>query len=95
MDVAFIIVFGTRWTFRPVQGGWKGILTCPDCRSMEEFEEKEAIKAFTVYWWSVWTVERGGRLMECKRCQGKFDVPPELEPKAGAGRASARPATVG
>lgn len=79
MDLAFIIVFGTRWTFPLVQGGWSGTLTCPDCGGMEEFQEKEAIKAFTLYWWSLWTVERGGRLVECRRCRGKFQVPPELE----------------
>jgi hypothetical protein len=95
MDVAFIIVFGTRWTFRAVPDGWKGVLTCPDCRSMEVFEEKEAIKAFTVYWWSVWTVERGGKLVECQRCQGRFDVPPELKPAATVAAASARPAPIG
>ena len=84
MDLAFIIVFGTRWTFRPVLGGWTGSLTCPDCKSMEIFEEKEAIKAFTLYWWSLWTVERGGRLVECQTCKGKFEVPPELESARGA-----------
>jgi hypothetical protein len=92
MDLSFIIVFGTRWTFRPVRGGWKGALNCPDCARPELFEEKEAVKAFTVYWWSVWTVERGGRLVECQRCRGRFELPEELRDDPGIKRASVDPA---
>ncbi len=95
MDVAFIIVFGTRWTFRPIKGGWKGTLTCPDCKAFEIFEEKEAIKAFTVYWWSLWTVEDGGRLVECRRCRGKFEVPPELSEGVATATVTPRPAPIG
>lgn len=79
MDLSFIVVFGTRWTFRAVDRAWQGVLNCPDCRSPQVFEEKEAIKAFTLYWKPLWTVERAGRLVECQHCQGKFDVPVELQ----------------
>jgi len=80
MDLAFIIIFGTRWTFRKVDRPWQGVLNCPDCRSPQVFEEKEAVKAFTLYWKPLWTMERGGRLVECQHCDGKFDLPEEIEP---------------
>ena len=78
MDLSFIVVFGTRWTFRSVSGGWQGVLNCPDCRAPQVFEEKEAVKAFTLYWKPLWTVARGGRLVECQHCGGHFEVPEEL-----------------
>lgn len=84
MDLAFIIIFGTRWTFRSLKEPWQGVLNCPDCRSPQVFEEKEAVKAFTLYWKPIWTVARGGHLVECQRCDGKFDVPEELR-SAGIG----------
>ena len=64
MDLAFIIVFGTRWHFRRVRGGWRGVLNCPQCVSPQLFQEMEAFKAFTLYWKPLWTLERGGRLVE-------------------------------
>ena len=97
MDLSFIIIFGTRWTFRPVKGGREGVLNCPDCKTPQVFQEKEAVKAFTLYWKPLWTVERGGHLVECKHCGGRFDVPEELggpkPPPGRAGAAPARPAT--
>ncbi len=75
----FIIVFGTRWHFRPVDDGFRGHLTCPTCQGPEFFVEKEAFKAFTIYWWAAFRTEDGGRLVECSRCGGRFCPPVELE----------------
>lgn len=74
----FIIVFGTRWHFRPRDGGFRGHLTCPTCQGPEYFVEKDAFKAFTIYWWAAVRTEDGGSLVECSRCGGRFCMPPEL-----------------
>ncbi len=78
----FIIVFGTRWHFRPRKGGFRGYLTCQTCQGPEFFVEKDAFKAFTIYWWAAFRTEDGGTLVECSRCGGRFCVPPELETAA-------------
>jgi hypothetical protein len=75
----FIIVFGTRWHFRPKEGGFKGHLTCTTCHGPEFFVEKEAFKAFTIYWWAAFRTEDGGSLVECSRCAGRFCMPAELQ----------------
>jgi hypothetical protein len=94
--VSFIVIFGTRWTFRPVVGGWDGKLNCPDCRQPTRMVELEAVKAFTLYWFSLWKLESGGRLLECKECFSKFHLPPELEDGPGpAGHVAAEPVTEG
>ena len=95
MDLAFIIVFGTRWHFRRARGGWRGVLNCPACASPQLFQEMEAFKAFTLYWKPLWTLERGGRLVACQHCRGRFDVPPELELELPVEQASSRPAPIG
>lgn len=84
MQLDFIIVFGTRWHFRTVKGGWDGVLNCPDCRSPQRFLEKEAFRAFTLYWMPLFRTADGGHLVECSQCQGRFDLPQELggEPAA-------------
>jgi len=76
--VSFIVIFGTRWTFRPVTGGWDGKLNCPDCGVPTRMVEQEAVKAFTLYWFPLWTLEHGGRLVECRECFSKWELPPEL-----------------
>ena len=78
MKVAFLIVFGTRWLFRPVSGGWDGRLNCPVCRLPKRMVEKEALKAFTVYGFPVFIRQRAGHLIECDECFTKFRVPPEV-----------------
>ena len=80
----FIIVFGTRWHFRPVKDGFRGYLTCPTCQGPEFFVEKNAFKAFTIYWWAAVRIEDGGALVECSRCGGQFCKPSELEAGAEA-----------
>ena len=79
MDLSFIIVFGTRWHFRPVPGGWAGVLSCPDCRRPELFRTREAFKAFTLYWFPLVRTEEGGQVVECGGCSGHFVPPDELE----------------
>lgn len=74
----FIIVFGTRWHFRDRPGGFRGDLSCPECQRREYFVEKDAFKAFTLYWWPLFRTEEGGTLVECQRCQGRFEKPSEL-----------------
>lgn len=76
--LSFIVVFGTRWTFKVVPGGWDGKLNCPDCKQPTRMVELEAIKAFTLYWLSLWKLEQGGHLLECRECFSKFHLPPEL-----------------
>jgi len=78
VDLAFIVIFGTRWHFKPVQGGWTGPLNCPDCQRPQPFVEKEAFKAFTVYWFPLFRTEEAGRLVECSVCSGKFNRPEEV-----------------
>ena len=77
MDLSFIVIFGTRWHFKAVRGGWSGFLDCPSCERSQRFEEQEAFKAFTVYWFPLFRTEDGGRLVECSICRGKFERPPE------------------
>ena len=84
MDLSFIVIFGTRWHFKPVTGGWSGVLDCPDCQRPQRFVEQEAFKAFTIYWFPLFRTEDGGRLVECRGCGGKFDRPEEVfGPKPG------------
>ncbi len=78
MDLSFIVIFGTRWHFRSVPDGWTGLLECPDCEQPQYFQEKHAFKAFTLYWFPLFRTEDGGHLVECRSCQGKFDVPEEI-----------------
>ena len=78
MQVQFIIVFGSRWHFRPFPGSWKGKLNCPECAKPELMHEKRAFKAFTLYWWPLWRTEDGGKLVECQGCGGHFERPKEL-----------------
>lgn len=78
MDLAFIIIFGTRWHFKPVLGGWTGRLNCPGCQRSQDFVEMEAFKAFTVYWYPLFRTQEAGRLVECSVCTGKFDLPTEV-----------------
>ncbi len=78
MDLAFIIIFGTRWHFKPVSGGWTGPLNCPGCQRSQHFVEMEAFKAFTVYWFPLFRTQEAGRLVECSVCTGKFDRPEEV-----------------
>ena len=78
MDLSFIVIFGTRWHFRDLRDGWKGRLTCPACQGPERFVEQEAFKAFTVYWFPLFRTEDGGRLVACRRCNGKFEKPTVL-----------------
>lgn len=80
LSFVFIVVFGTLWHFRRVKGGWTGVLSCPDCQEPRVFIEKEAFKAFSIYWFPVVRVEDGGRLVECGTCEGKFDCPAEIAP---------------
>ncbi len=76
MLAVFIIILGTRWHFRVLRDSWSGVLNCPDCQQPRPFLEKEAFKAFTLYWWPVFRTQTGGRVVECMNCSGKF-VPPE------------------
>ncbi len=78
MQLDFIIIFGTRWHFRRVRDGWDGVLNCPECGRPERFEEHEAFKAFTLYWFPLYRTEDGGRIVVCSRCKGRFHPPPEL-----------------
>ena len=76
--VSFIVVFGTRWTFKPVPDGWDGKLNCPDCARPTRMVEQHAIKAFTLYWMALKRLEDGGHLLECRECFSRFELPPEL-----------------
>ena len=80
VQLAFIIVFGTRWHFRAVRGGWDGKLNCPHCACPQRFVQKRAFKAFTLYWWPLFRVEDGGELVECQACGRRYDLPVELKP---------------
>jgi hypothetical protein len=75
VDLAFIIIFGTRWHFKPIVDGWTGTLSCPGCQRDQHFVEMEAFKAFTVYWFPLFRTEHAGRLVECSVCDGKFERP--------------------
>jgi hypothetical protein len=77
--VSFIVIFGSRWTFRDVSDGWDGKLNCPDCGHPTRMVELNAVKAFTLYWFPLWTLEQGGHLLECRECFSKWEVPPELK----------------
>jgi uncharacterized C2H2 Zn-finger protein len=72
-----ILVFGTKWHFKDVDG-FDGALRCPKCDQVRFMKERQAYKAFTLYWWPVWTLEDGDRVVECDRCQTRFEVPPEV-----------------
>ena len=80
--VQFIVIFGTRWTFKSAPGGWDGKLNCPDCGVPTRMVELDAIKAFTLYWFPLLKLENGGRLLECRDCLGKWELPPELRNEA-------------
>jgi hypothetical protein len=85
LDAMLIIVFGTRWHFKDVEDGFRGGLTCPDCHATTAMVEREAVKAFTLYWWPVIKLEKGGRLVECQECGNRFHLPDELVAGAAAG----------
>ena len=78
LKLAFIIVLGTRWHFRVRRDSWSGVLNCPICELPRAFVEKDAIKAFTLYWWPLFTTERAGQVVECMHCKGRFFPPDEL-----------------
>ena len=78
-DLSFIIVFGTRWHFRPTEGGWDGVLNCPVCQGPERMTQQQAFKAFTLYWWPLYRTEEGGELVRCTTCGTRFHLPAELE----------------
>ena len=78
MKLAFIIILGTRWHFKVRKDSWAGILNCPDCEVPRAFLEKDAFKAFTLYWWPVFRTEDGGQVVECLHCGGRFEPPDEL-----------------
>lgn len=78
MKLAFIIILGTRWHFKVRKDSWAGILSCPDCVAPTAFLEKDAFKAFTLYWWPMFRTEDGGQVVECLDCGGRFDPPEEL-----------------
>jgi uncharacterized C2H2 Zn-finger protein len=77
-DLSFIIVFGTRWHFRPTRGGWDGVLNCPVCDSPQRMVQQHAFKAFTLYWWPLFRTEEGGELVRCTHCGVRFELPREL-----------------
>jgi len=78
VKLAFILVLGTRWHFRVRKDSWVGALNCPDCQQPRPFIEKDAFKAFTLYWWPVFRTEDGGQVVECLHCGGRFVPPDEL-----------------
>jgi hypothetical protein len=80
VKLAFIIVFGTRWHFRPRDGGFQGFLNCPGCREPTRMVQEHAFQAFTLYFWPLFTVQDAGDLLLCTECGGRFDLPPELRP---------------
>lgn len=81
-DLSFIIVFGTRWHFKPSPGGWDGTLNCPVCKGPSRMVQQHAFKAFTLYWWPLFRTEDGGELLQCATCKVRFEMIPEV---AGGG----------
>ena len=79
MDLSFIIVFGTRWHFRPTDGGWDGHLNCPVCKQPQRMVQETAFKAFTLYWWPLFKTEDGGQLVRCMACSTRYFLPSELK----------------
>ncbi len=77
-DLSFIIVFGTRWHFKPTPSGWDGTLNCPVCKVPSRMVQQHAFKAFTLYWWPLFRVEDGGELLQCTGCKVRFELLPEL-----------------
>jgi len=77
--IGFIIIWGHKWQFKPVQAGWRGNLHCPQCGTIETFQEMQPVKYFTLYWLPLFPTSRGEPFIECKKCGGKFNKPDEIE----------------
>ena len=75
----FIIIWGQKWVFKPVPGGWTGELNCPACSGARTFVEKQPVKYFTLYWLPLFPTSRGDPFVECTTCGGKFNRPEELD----------------
>ncbi len=75
----FIIIWGSKTVFRPVAGGWRGKLDCPQCGTVRSFVEKQPVKLFTLYWIPLFPTSRGAPFIECETCGGKFDRPAEID----------------
>lgn len=79
MTSAFIIIWGSKYVFRPVEGGWRGMLHCPQCGDGRSFVEKQPVKYFTIYWMPLFATSREASFIECEVCGGRFDRPDELD----------------
>ncbi len=77
--IGFIIIWGHKWTFKPVQDGWRGNLHCPQCGAIQPFAEKQPVKYFTLWWIPLFPTSRGDSFIECSVCGGKFNKPEELQ----------------
>ena len=77
--IGFIIIWGHKWKFKPVQNGWHGNLHCPQCGTIQPFQEKQPVKYFTLWWIPLFPTSRGDPFVECIHCGGKFNKPEELE----------------
>ncbi len=79
ISLAFIVIWGNKWLFKPVQGGWCGEIHCPDCGVPRNFVEKQPVKYFTLYWMPLFATSKGDPFIECVKCEGKFDKPANIE----------------
>ncbi len=79
MTPAFIIIWGSKYVFKPVEGGWHGQLHCPQCGAARSFVEKQPVKYFTLYWLPLFPTSREDPFIECTACGGRFDRPEDLD----------------
>ncbi len=77
--VGFIIIWGNKWVFKPVAGGWTGEIHCPECGTGRQFSEKQPVKYFTLYWLPLFPTSRGESFIECNSCESRFDKPADIE----------------
>ena len=83
IELAFLIIWGHKWQFKPVAGGWRGNLHCPQCGTIRSFHEKQPVKYFTLYWIPLFPTSRGESFIECDTCGGRFNKPGELDAPGG------------
>jgi len=77
--IAFIIIWGNKWVFKPVPQGWAGTIHCPHCNVARTFTERQPVKYFTLYWMPLFPTSKGEPFIECTTCNHRYDKREDLE----------------